>query len=151
MRDGSLTLLCDNDEAFGAVAVEFSPDGKHVAASDNSGMLRLWNARTTKLVKKWRAHEDAARSVVFTPNGRGLVTASRDHTLKYWDLDPPGFGDLREVSKFGHKVCRFYFFFWYLFSCKVQIFRNKFELLIFHRMVGWSSLVHTTALHGFGT
>ena len=69
--------------------------------------MACWNIHSSKLFRKWRAHESTVRGVAFTPNGRGLVTASRDRTLKYWDLGPPGFGDLREVevSNFSHKVC----------------------------------------------
>jgi WD40 repeat protein len=58
MRDGSSILLQDPDGAqFGTKAVKFSPDGKHVVASDYGGMLRLWNVRTSKLVRKWKAHK----------------------------------------------------------------------------------------------
>jgi len=109
MRDGSSSILRDPVcEKFWAVAVTFSPDGKYVVASDDDGMLRLWNVRTLKLVRRWRAHFESATCVAFTPDGRGLVTGSRDQTLKYWDLGQPGFDGLRvvEVLRFvGHTVC----------------------------------------------
>ena len=123
MRDGSSILLRDRDcEEITYKAVKFSPDGKHVVASDYGGMLRLWKVRTSKLVRKWKAHQDRAFCVAFTPDGRGVVTASYDNTLKYWDLGPLGFGDLGEVQEVlnfvGHTVRSFNVSFLYCFSCK---------------------------------
>lgn len=111
MRDGSSICLCNNNKIL---AVKFSPDGKLVVASDFFGMIRLWNVRTSRMVVEWKAHQDAIFGVVFTPNGRGLVTTGKDQKLKYWDLGTPGFGDSREVtevSKFvGYTVCLSYIF-----------------------------------------
>lgn len=125
MRDGSSILLRDRDcEEVAYKAVKFSPDGTHVVASDYGGMLRLWKVRTSKLVRKWKAHQDRAFCVAFTPNGRGVVTASYDNTLKYWDLGSLGFGDLGEVQEVlnfvGHTVRPFLSFFssYSPFSCK---------------------------------
>jgi len=112
MRDGSSFVLSDRDEEeFGAELVKFTPDGKHVVASDPNGVLRLWAIRTSKLVRKWRAHEGRVLCVAFTPNGRGLVTGSSDHSLKYWDLHQPEF--IEVLTFVGHKVCHFYTFFLY--------------------------------------
>jgi len=117
MRDGSINFLqCegeDGDNGDGDAGEErirnvwdakFSPDGKHVVASTGR-MLRLWNVRTSKLVKEWNANQSLVVCVAFMPNGRGLVTAGSDHTLKCWDLGKPGV-EFREF--FGHYVCLFY-------------------------------------------
>jgi len=41
-----------------------------------------------------RGHRTGVRGVMFTPDGRGLVSGSLDKTLKYWDVshleDEPG-------------------------------------------------------------
>jgi len=113
MRDGSSMPLHDRDgEAFASVTVKFSPDGKHVVASDLQGLLRIWNVRSSKLVRRWKAHKATALGLAFTPNGKGLVTGSHDNTLKYWDLGPLGAGDLGDVEILkivGHTVghCHF--------------------------------------------
>ena len=126
MRDGSSILLRDHHgTAFATRAVKFSPDGKHVVASDFHGTLKLWNVRSSKLVRKWKAHKNTAWSVAFTPNGRGLVTASDDSTLKYWDIGLSVSGDVREVEvlKFvGHTV-RLSFFLCFL-TC-IRVFKTS--------------------------
>jgi len=109
-RDGSLRECEDDDydddnsDGDGCVwDAKFSPDGKHVVASTGH-MLKLWNVRSSKLVKKWNANQGLVMCVTFMPNGRGLVTAGSDHSLKYWDLGNPGI-ELWEF--FGHWVCLF--------------------------------------------
>ena len=67
-------------------------------------MVRIWDARTSELLETLQGHGDRVKSVVFTPDGRGLVSGSYDKTLKYWDIsrlvngpgDRPNFP---EVSK----------------------------------------------------
>ena len=36
---------------------------------------------------KWTAHGNIVRSLVFTRDGKGLVSSSGDGTWKYWDID----------------------------------------------------------------
>ena len=49
-------------------------------------MVDIWDARTGELLETLRGHKNWVYSVAFTPDGRGLVSGSRDKTLKYWDV-----------------------------------------------------------------
>jgi WD40 repeat protein len=71
-------------------AVAFSPDGRLVATGSSDqggGYLRLWDAETGQLVKRLDGHEDTVLSVVFSPEGRRLLTSSYDHTARLWDIE----------------------------------------------------------------
>ena len=106
MRDGFSRLLEDNT-ASTFYSVRFNPDGRYIAAGNNDGMLRIWSVRTNQLVAKWSAHGKIVRSVVFTLDGKGLISSSGDDTWKYWDigfleLAEPGYGMTKD-GKAGQK------------------------------------------------
>lgn len=55
-----------------------------------------------KLLFNLTGHESVVRDLVFTPNGRlSLVSASRDKTLRVWDLAKKG--DFIHLHKTNHE------------------------------------------------
>src|SRR5262249_61095609 len=54
-----------------------------------------WDAQTGKEVSAVAGHADGVYSVVFAPNGKSLLTASGDKTVRHWDLTG------REIRTFG--------------------------------------------------
>ena len=90
IRDGSSKLLPTTTDLGFFVSVVFSPDGRYIAAGDLGKWIRIWTSRTRKLVAKWKAHEDCVWCVEFTPDGKGLMSGSTDHTLKCWDVSSLG-------------------------------------------------------------
>ena len=70
----------------GVTSVALSPDSRYVAASNDIGMLRMWDFRSGQLLERWKADTQTLWSVVFTPDGKGLLSGGNDSTLRSWDI-----------------------------------------------------------------
>jgi WD40 repeat protein len=61
--------------------------------------VRLWDLATGKEVRRFTGHEYAVLSVAVTPDGKYVVSGSRDKTVRLWELATG-----QEVRRFtGHE------------------------------------------------
>jgi WD40 repeat protein len=83
------------DSKTSLYGVSFSPDGKLLAGVGGQrvgigeppipGEVYLWCADSGKLTLSLQGHKDFVGGVAFTRDGKRLVTASRDRTVRFWD------------------------------------------------------------------
>ncbi|TDL18727.1 WD40 repeat-like protein, partial [Rickenella mellea] len=65
--------------------VAFSQDGKHIASCSNR-TIRVWNVSTGDLVSgPFEGHTGSVCSVVFSQDGKCVVSGSSDHRILVWD------------------------------------------------------------------
>jgi WD40 repeat protein/serine/threonine protein kinase len=81
------TLEGHNGDVY---TVAFSPDddGRWIASGGEDSAVKIWDSHTGTLIRSFRGHTGLVSSVAFSPDGRRLVSGSRDHTVKVWDLTP---------------------------------------------------------------
>lgn len=73
----------------GVMSLNFSPDGKLIAAGCYNGVIRFWEG------PEWRElplngatpHRDVHGDVLFSPDGKTLATASEAGALALWDVE----------------------------------------------------------------
>ncbi|XP_063820396.1 WD repeat and SOCS box-containing protein 2 isoform X2 [Pseudophryne corroboree] len=62
-----------------------------LATGLSNGHVKVWDVQTGRLLFNLSGHQDVVRDLSFTTNGSMiLVTASRDKTLRIWDLKKDG-------------------------------------------------------------
>ncbi len=71
------------------ISVAFSPDGKMIASTDFSGVIRLWDIESGISSEIQTPHNIVSR-VMFSPDGKTLVS-SRDQDVRLWDVSTKQF------------------------------------------------------------
>ncbi|MFJ1643818.1 WD40 repeat domain-containing protein [Streptomyces sp. NPDC088258] len=82
------------------LSVDISPDGALLAVgSEADAAVRLYDIRDPVHPRKVPGgplpHKGPVNAVVFTPDGRTLITGSADHTVRLWKVSPAAGGPLR--------------------------------------------------------
>uniref|UniRef100_A0A2K5JA04 SOCS box domain-containing protein n=1 Tax=Colobus angolensis palliatus TaxID=336983 RepID=A0A2K5JA04_COLAP len=64
------------------------PSARCLLSGLNDGQIKIWEVQTGLLLLNLSGHQDVVRDLSFTPSGSLIfVSASRDKTLRIWDLN----------------------------------------------------------------
>jgi hypothetical protein len=86
-------------EAGAANSVSVSPDSRLLAASYQSGVVKLWDPNNGKAVASLSGQVGSVAAVAFSPDNRLLAATSGDRTVRLWD-----FAQQKEAARLvGHK------------------------------------------------
>jgi WD40 repeat protein len=86
LSTGSITRLRDDSESV--LSSAFSADGRFIASgSFNPTAFRIWDASTHQSIVRLVGHIDQVHSVAFFPDGKQIMSASRDGTIRVWDVE----------------------------------------------------------------
>lgn len=69
-----------------ATALGFSADSRRLGVGDIHGSLRVIDPRDGRESATFLGHGGAVSCMAFSPDGRTLVTAAEDRTLRFWSL-----------------------------------------------------------------
>jgi WD40 repeat protein len=68
--------------------VAFSPDRKLVAVQEAVGRIRIFNLQTMETLTVLEGHRDTITGLLFTPDGKKLISSSLDGTIRLWGIHP---------------------------------------------------------------
>jgi WD40 repeat protein/uncharacterized caspase-like protein len=95
LASGSRRQVLQNPSARVVHSVKFSPNGRWVAAGNNSGTAALWEVATGER-RGSVAHGDQVRSVAFSPKGDWLASAGLDSVITISAV--PGGSQVRRIG-----------------------------------------------------
>ena len=65
-------------------AVAYSPDGRRIVSGGNDHTIRVWDAKSGKLLQRLEGHTNYVLSVAYSPDGQRIVSGSDDGGTKIW-------------------------------------------------------------------
>ena len=86
-KTGSLSRTLSGSGLHRALA--YSPDGTLLASESSApeyGSISLWDVERGQLLQKLTGHQGSVTSMVFSQDGRLLVSASSDGTVRLWKV-----------------------------------------------------------------
>jgi WD40 repeat protein len=82
-RDGSVVAALVIDRETWITQITFSSDEEQLLLGTSSGIVQLWSLRDGgKLLSTFKGHTSEVKSIVFSPDGRRVLTASTDGTTR---------------------------------------------------------------------
>ena len=85
-RHQQLTVLSEVAHQPVGYSIAFSPDGRTLATTSNSGQISFWHLPSMMYITTLKLR-DSVREVAFFPDGRSLAVGYRDRTVELWHLD----------------------------------------------------------------
>jgi WD40 repeat protein len=70
-----------------ARTIALHPSGKEMAVGYSDKFIRLFRLDDFALIKEFQAHQNSVFTVRYSPDGRWLMSGSRDARLKVWDVE----------------------------------------------------------------
>lgn len=67
--------------------VVFSPDQQEFACASSDGLIRIYDTQSLKLIRVLRGHNYTVQSIAYRPDGKQMVSASMDGTVRFWSMD----------------------------------------------------------------
>lgn len=73
-----------------------SPDGRRAICAGDDGIIRMWDVKTGREVRRFEGHAGAIWTVAFTPDGARIVSSGADGYVRVWETGsgatgPPAF------------------------------------------------------------
>ena len=75
-----------NTGATSVVALDFSPDGKTLAAGDEDGRLMLWDRATGRQIQAWNDLHMRFEQLTFSPDGMEIAVGGTDGMIRLWNV-----------------------------------------------------------------
>ena len=69
------------------MSVAFDPQGGTLASGSDDNTVKLWEARSGKLLRTLEGHTEGVDIVAFSPDGRLLASKSGDQTIRLWSCE----------------------------------------------------------------
>jgi WD40 repeat protein len=85
VSDNALLRVLEGSGAFHDL--DFSPDGKHLAAAGDDQSVVQWEVRGAAAPRVLKGHTGAVRAVAYSPDGKHLASGSDDEKVKLWAVD----------------------------------------------------------------
>lgn len=76
-------------EPTGSYSAELSPDGRYLATASEDNSVRLWDAKTFRIIRYFNGHQGDLRNVAFSRDGQRLITtsANEDNPVRIWNVE----------------------------------------------------------------
>jgi WD40 repeat protein len=75
------------DAGARVLAMTFTPDSKHFAFNNRSDKgIQLVDVAEGKVVRTFQGHKDHVYGLIFTADGKTLISGGADHTIRFWDV-----------------------------------------------------------------
>jgi len=71
--------------ADNAFALAWSPDGEYLASA-GSHVVRLWEAKTGRLIQRYEGYESGLKGLAWSPDGTALAWWSEGNAIEIWDM-----------------------------------------------------------------
>ena len=81
----------------GILSLCVSPDDQLIASGSADCSVKVWDKNRRKIM--CRGHEDSVTGVVWSNNGKLIVSVSNDKTLRIWNLDGVGVVVVRDMAR----------------------------------------------------